>query len=102
MLSYLSKLQSQMKEGPYAVVMAPTRELAQQIEAETVKLAQFLDKIRVVKFVGGQSIVDQSFKLSQGCDVVIATPGRLIDCLERRYVVLNHCNYLVLDYLVLD
>ncbi|KAG0562769.1 hypothetical protein KC19_9G170100 [Ceratodon purpureus] len=100
MLTYISKLPPMTEEieaeGPYAVVMAPTRELAQQIEDETVKFAHFLD-IRVVSIVGGQSIEDQGFKLRQGCEVVIATPGRLIDCLERRYAVLNQCNYVVLD-----
>ncbi|KAF5799648.1 putative RNA helicase [Helianthus annuus] len=82
-------------EGPYSVVIAPTRELAQQIEEETVKFAHYLG-IKVVSIVGGQSIEDQGFKIRQGCEVVIATPGRLIDCLERRYVVLTQCNYVVL------
>lgn len=45
----------------------------------------------------GQSIEDQGFKLRKGCEVIIATPGRLIDCLEQRYAVLNQCNYIVLD-----
>jgi ATP-dependent RNA helicase DDX23/PRP28 len=100
MLTYISKLPPMTEEieaeGPYAVVMAPTRELVQQIEDETVKFARFLD-IRVVSIVGGQSIEEQGFKLRQGCEIVIATPGRLLDCLERRYAVLNQCNYVVLD-----
>lgn len=100
MLTYISKLppmtEENEAEGPYAVVMAPTRELAQQIEEETVKFAHYLD-IRVVSVVGGQSIEEQGFKLRQGCEIVIATPGRLLDCLERRYAVLNQCNYVVLD-----
>ncbi|KAJ0817557.1 putative RNA helicase [Helianthus annuus] len=83
-------------EGPYAVVLAPTRELRQQIEEETVKFARYLG-IKVVSIVGGQSIEEQGFKIRQGCEVVIATPGRLIGCLERRYIVLNQCNYVVLD-----
>ncbi|KAF9622918.1 hypothetical protein IFM89_035151 [Coptis chinensis] len=82
MLTYISRLppmsEENEAEGPYAVVMAPTRELAQQIEDEA-------------------SIEEQGFKIRQGCEVVIATPGRLIDCLERRYAVLNQCNYVVLD-----
>ncbi|OIT26477.1 dead-box atp-dependent rna helicase 21 [Nicotiana attenuata] len=43
------------------------------------------------------SIEEQGFRIRQGCEVVIATPGRLLDCLERRYCVLNQCNYVVLD-----
>lgn len=100
MLLYITRLppisEENEAEGPYAVVMAPTRELAQQIEEETVKFAHYLG-IKVVSIVGGQSIEEQGFKIRQGCEVVIATPGRLIDCLERRYVVLNQCNYVVLD-----
>lgn len=77
-------------------VLAPTRELAQQIEEETVKLAQFTS-FRVTSIVGGQSIEEQGTKLRRGCEIVIATPGRLIDCIERHYAVLNQCNYVVLD-----
>ena len=83
-------------EGPYAIIMAPTRELAQQIEEETVMFAQFLS-YRVVSVVGGQSIEEQGFKLRKGAEIVIGTPGRFVDCLERRYTVLHQCNYVVLD-----
>lgn len=83
-------------DGPYAVVLAPTRELAQQIEEETIKLAHFT-KFRTTSVVGGQSIEEQGSKLRKGCEIVIATPGRLLDCLERHYAVLNQCNYIVLD-----
>ncbi|KAM3250731.1 hypothetical protein P3L10_004801 [Capsicum annuum] len=103
MLSYITRLPPSSEEngedgedGPYAVVLAPTRELAQQIEHETVKLAHYLG-IKVVSIVGGQSIEEQSFRIRQGCEVVIATPGRLLDFFKRRYCVLNQCNYVVLD-----
>ncbi|KNA04725.1 hypothetical protein SOVF_197040 [Spinacia oleracea] len=100
MLDYITRLppitDKNDVEGPYAVVMAPTRELALQIEEETVKFAHYLG-IKVVSIVGGRSIEEQGFKISQGCEIVIATPGRLLDCLERHYVVLNQCNYVVLD-----
>lgn len=45
----------------------------------------------------GQSIEDQGFKLRKGCEVIIATPGRLVDCLQKSYAVLNQCNYVVMD-----
>ncbi|KAI3876413.1 hypothetical protein MKX03_024282 [Papaver bracteatum] len=100
MLEYISKLPPTTEEnedkGPYAVVMAPSRELAQQIEVETVKLARYTG-IRVVSIVGGKSYQDQAFKIGQGCEVVIATPGRLVDCLKNHYAVLSRCNYVVLD-----
>ena len=47
--------------------------------------------------IGGISREDQGFKLRKGCEIVIATPGRLIDVLENRYLVLNRCTYVVLD-----
>lgn len=52
---------------------------------------------RVTSVVGGQSIEEQGSKLRRGCEIVIATPGRLLDCIERHYCVLNQCNYVVLD-----
>ena len=82
--------------GPYALIMAPTRELAQQIEEETLKFAQYLD-YRVGLVVGGQSIEDQGFKLRRGVEILVGTPGRIIDVIERRYTVLGQCNYIVLD-----
>ncbi|KAL6042117.1 DNA/RNA helicase, DEAD/DEAH box type, N-terminal [Balamuthia mandrillaris] len=100
MLVYISGLPKMTPEieaeGPYAVVLAPTRELALQIEQETQKFAGPMD-IRTVSVVGGQPIEEQAFQLRKGCELVIATPGRLMDCLERRYTVLNQCNYVVLD-----
>lgn len=76
--------------------MAPTRELAQQIEEETLKLAQFT-RYKAISIVGGTSIEEQAYKLRSGVEVIIATPGRLIDCIERRFAVLNQCHYVVLD-----
>ncbi|XP_055593432.1 probable ATP-dependent RNA helicase DDX23 [Uranotaenia lowii] len=83
-------------QGPYAIIMAPTRELAQQIEEETLKFGTPLG-IRTVVVVGGLSREEQGFRLRLGCEIVIATPGRLIDVLENRYLVLNQCTYIVLD-----
>lgn len=83
-------------QGPYAMILAPTRELAQQIEEETIKFGTPLG-IRTVVVVGGLSREEQGFKLRMGCEIVIATPGRLIDVLENRYLVLNQCTYIVMD-----
>ena len=86
----------EIDQGPYAVILAPTRELAQQIEEETLKFAKALE-IRTVAIIGGISREEQGFKLQLGCEIVIATPGRLIDVLENRYLVLRRCTYVVLD-----
>lgn len=83
-------------KGPYAIILAPARELAQQIEEETVKFGKSIG-IRTVAVIGGISREEQGFKLRQGCEIVIATPGRLIDVLENRYLVLSQCTYVILD-----
>ncbi|KAJ8524790.1 hypothetical protein ON010_g16326 [Phytophthora cinnamomi] len=93
------------EQGPLALVMAPTRELALQIEQEGIKLCKYtsvglpekLGPIKTLSVVGGQSIEDQGFRLREGVDIIIGTPGRLMDCLESHYLVLNQCNYVVLD-----
>jgi len=100
MLAHIMQLPKMTDEiaahGPYALIMAPTRQLAQQIEEETLKFAQYLD-YRVGLVVGGQSIEDQGFKLRKGVEILVGTPGRIIDVIERRYTVLSQCNYIVLD-----
>jgi ATP-dependent RNA helicase DDX23/PRP28 len=83
-------------EGPYAIILAPTRELAQQIEEEASKFCQPCG-VRTVAVVGGLSREEQGFQLRLGCDIVIATPGRLIDVIENRYLVLSRCTYVVPD-----
>lgn len=88
--------QEDADQGPYAIIMAPTRELAQQIDEETTKFAKMLE-IRSVAVIGGLSREEQGFRLRLGCEIVIATPGRLIDVLENRYLVLSRCTYIVLD-----
>jgi ATP-dependent RNA helicase DDX23/PRP28 len=77
-------------------VLAPTRELVLQIAEEARKLGSGIG-VQVVSIVGGESIETQGMQLRQGCHVIVATPGRLKDCLERRYCVLQQCNYVVLD-----
>jgi len=83
-------------DGPYGLVLAPTRELAQQIEAEATRFARPLG-LRVTAVVGGLAIEAQGTALRAGAELVVATPGRLVDCLDRRYCVLAQCRYLVLD-----
>jgi ATP-dependent RNA helicase DDX23/PRP28 len=83
-------------DGPYAIVLAPTRELAQQIEIEAKKFATPLG-FTVVSIVGGHSIEEQSYQMRDGCEIIIATPGRLVDCIERRVLVLGQCCYVIMD-----
>jgi ATP-dependent RNA helicase DDX23/PRP28 len=83
-------------DGPYAIVLAPTRELAQQIESEAQKFAKPMG-FTVVSIVGGHAIEEQVHNLRNGAEIVIATPGRLVDCLEKHVLVLSQCNYIVMD-----
>eukprot|EP00633_Aureoumbra_lagunensis_P002102 CAMPEP_0197295298 /NCGR_PEP_ID=MMETSP0890-20130614/35206_1 /TAXON_ID=44058 ORGANISM="Aureoumbra lagunensis, Strain CCMP1510" /NCGR_SAMPLE_ID=MMETSP0890 /ASSEMBLY_ACC=CAM_ASM_000533 /LENGTH=701 /DNA_ID=CAMNT_0042771211 /DNA_START=43 /DNA_END=2148 /DNA_ORIENTATION=- len=85
------------EDGPLALVLAPTRELAAQISEEILKLAQFLPDIKCCTIVGGASVEDQAFRLREGVEIIVGTPGRLNDCLERQYLVLNQANYVILD-----
>ncbi|KAJ2146273.1 mRNA splicing protein prp28 [Coemansia sp. RSA 678] len=85
-----------MMDGPYALILAPTRELVLQIEAEAHKFARRLG-FRCVSIVGGHDIERQSFALRNGAEIIIATPGRLRDCIDRRVLVLNQCTYVVMD-----
>jgi len=82
--------------GPYALVLAPTRELAQQIEAESTKFCTPLG-YRCVSIVGGKAVEEQSHALRNGAEIIIATPGRLKDCIERRITVLDQCTYVIMD-----
>ena len=79
-----------------ALVLAPTRELASQIHDNLAAYAKDAP-VRIQRVVGGASLNVQAEKLAKGCDVLIATPGRLIDLIERRALVLSETKYLVLD-----
>ncbi|HSF65245.1 MAG TPA: DEAD/DEAH box helicase [Paracoccaceae bacterium] len=79
-----------------ALVLVPTRELANQIR-ENLEIFTKGTAVKVTLIVGGASINKQSLALSKGTDVLVATPGRLIDLLERGDVSLEKCAYLVLD-----
>ncbi|GAA5938520.1 DEAD/DEAH box helicase [Sporobolomyces koalae] len=100
MLSYIQRLppltDENRSKGPYALVLAPTRELAQQIESETNKFCRLLG-YKCVSIVGGKAIEEQQFNMRDGAEIIIATPGRLKDCLERSVLVLGQCTYVVMD-----
>ena len=87
----------QSRNYPQAVVMAPTRELAQQITEDLQDLAHFYPNIRVVTVYGGANIQKQIEKLKKGAQIVVATPGRLQDHMNRRTVDLSHVTTVVLD-----
>lgn len=79
-----------------ALILAPTRELANQINASLRSYVRN-SHLRVQVVVGGASIAIQARNLAPGCDILVATPGRLLDLIERRAVSLSEVKYLVLD-----
>lgn len=100
LLVYISELPAlnevTKNDGPYAIILAPTRELAQQIEIEARKFATPLG-FTCVSIVGGHSLEEQAYSLRDGAEIIIATPGRLVDCIERRLLVLGQCCYVIMD-----
>lgn len=86
----------QKEEGPIGVICAPTRELAHQIYLEAKKFAKAYG-IRVSAVYGGMSKLEQFKELKAGCEIVVATPGRLIDMLKMKALTMQRATYLVLD-----
>lgn len=83
-------------DGPIALVLAPTRELAQQIK-EVADVFGRASKLKSICVYGGASKEPQLRNLERGVEICIATPGRLIDFLEMGQTNLRRCTYLVLD-----
>lgn len=83
-------------DGPIALVLAPTRELAQQIQQVAREYGSGAG-VRNTCCFGGAGKHPQARDLHEGCEIVIATPGRLIDFLESGTTNLRRCSYLVLD-----
>lgn len=81
---------------PQALVLAPTRELAIQV-AEEINSLKGRKKLRTVPIYGGQSIELQLRSLSKGVDIVVGTPGRILDHIRRRTLKLSEISFMVLD-----
>jgi ATP-dependent RNA helicase DeaD len=85
------------EKKPQALVVCPTRELAIQVSEELRKLAKYRKGITILPVYGGQPIERQLHALRSGVQVVIATPGRLLDHLDRRSIDLGSVRTVVLD-----
>lgn len=81
---------------PRSLILTPTRELATQI-AENFEIYGKYHKLTMALLIGGVSMVEQTKKLDRGVDVLIATPGRLLDHFERGRILLNDIKVLVID-----
>ncbi len=95
-LPFLARWRPHKLKGPIGLVMTPTRELALQVAKEAEKLAPSTH-FSVVPVYGGTGYASQLRGLSKGCDLVVGTPGRMIDHLGRGSLSLDQVRYVVLD-----
>jgi ATP-dependent RNA helicase DeaD len=93
----LLQLVDEKQKFPQALIVCPTRELCLQIVSEMELFKKFLPGMHVVAVYGGASISGQIRELKKGIQIVVATPGRLIDLIERKAIHLNEIKYVVLD-----
>ena len=93
MLEYVQLKDSRIQE----IVLAPTRELALQIGDELTRLAKYIEGVRIAVIYGGQSISKQIAALKRKPQIIIATPGRLLDHMQRGNIRLNAVHTMVLD-----
>lgn len=99
-LQHLPQLDAESAQnGPYAIILGPSRELANQIFAELEKFRHLMRHIRTCVLVGGTDAEKQAFQIRTGVELIVATPGRLADALAKQHTVLHQCNYVVLDEL---
>lgn len=100
MLPALNRLATPAKirgRGPRVLVLTPTRELALQVSDATSKFGKYLSNTKVVSILGGMSYPLQNKLLSQAVDILVATPGRLIDHIHRGRIDFSRLEMLVLD-----
>ncbi len=100
-LPILQNLVDNEREGKAKIrvlVLAPTRELTLQVAGDFEKFSAFLDKRpKIVAVIGGESIGDQLYDIQQGCDIVVATSGRLLDIFSKKQMNLSKLEFFVLD-----
>ncbi len=82
---------------PQALILCPTRELCLQIAGDLADYSKYIEKLRVLPVYGGSSIESQIKSLKRGVQIIVATPGRLIDLINRKTVDLANIKYVVLD-----
>jgi ATP-dependent RNA helicase DeaD len=80
-----------------ALVLAPTRELSMQIVSDLENFCEHFKNFNIVAIYGGASISEQIRKVKRGAQIVVATPGRLLDMIDRKAVNLSEVKYVVLD-----
>lgn len=98
LLELLQDKKPQKKSKITVLVLTPTRELTLQVADTFVKLGKYLENTpKVVSVIGGEAIGEQLLKIQQGCDIVVATSGRLLDIIDKKQIDLTSIEYFVLD-----
>jgi ATP-dependent RNA helicase DeaD len=95
-LPLLHKVESGKLRAPQALILAPTRELAIQVTEAAKQMAQETP-LRLMTVYGGQAYSIQLRQIDRGVDVVVGTPGRLLDLIKKKLLDLSHVKYMVLD-----
>ena len=95
-LPLLHKVESGKMRAPQALILAPTRELAIQVTEAAKQMAQETP-LRLMTVYGGQAYSIQLRQIDRGVDVVVGTPGRLLDLIKKKLLDLSHVKYMVLD-----
>jgi ATP-dependent RNA helicase DeaD len=96
LIPFMNRWRPHKLKGPIGLVMCPTRELALQVATEAEKLAPS-SRFRTVAVYGGARMGRQLEGLARGCDLVVGTPGRMLDHLRRGSMSLHEVRYVVLD-----
>ena len=84
-------------KNPNALIICPTRELVTQVAMELRKFSKYKEGVKIVPIYGGQPIERQIQLLKRGCGIIVGTPGRIMDHLNRRTLKLNDMNMIILD-----
>lgn len=95
-LPIMNELEGGSKQ-PQALILAPTRELCMQVANELRSFGKYKNQLKVVSVYGGEQIDKQIRSLRSGADIIVATPGRLMDHLRRRTIRLDNTTKIVLD-----
>ncbi|MEI7667838.1 MAG: DEAD/DEAH box helicase [Erysipelotrichaceae bacterium] len=96
-LPLLERLTKTENRRPQVLILTPTRELTQQITLEMRKYAQYMEGVKIVAIYGGEAITGQIRDLKGGVDIIVGTPGRVMDHMERKTLRFNELKTIVLD-----
>ncbi|XP_033125171.1 probable ATP-dependent RNA helicase DDX59 [Anneissia japonica] len=89
--------EKEQKRFPVVIILTPTRELAMQIEKQAKEIMKGLQNMKTCLLVGGLPLPPQIHRLKQGIQLVIATPGRLLEIMNKKGICLDHIELLVID-----